>query len=111
VDTAYVEIDLGFFPLIWMLFFVRPRLSIDGVVETRRWGKHAVTLPAGRHVIEAWFPYVLPGKVCRGSITLELAAGRSYKLRYRPRWLFVSGKMTVVEQAMLPTATVRQLPP
>jgi hypothetical protein len=110
VDTAHVEIDLGFFGLVWMLFFVRPRLSIDGVVETRRWGKHEVTLSAGRHVIEAWFLYLWPGKVCRGSITLELVAGKSYKLRYRPTWLFASGKMTVVEQAMLPVATVRQLP-
>jgi len=110
VDTAHVEIDLGFFPLMYMLLFVRPRLSIDGVVETRSWGKHPVTLSAGRHVIEAWFPYLLPGKVCRGSITLELVAGKSYKLRYRPRLLFMSGKMTVVEQATLPAATVRQLP-
>lgn len=110
MDTAHVEIDLGFFRLVWMLFLVRPRLSIDGVVETRRWGKHEVTLPAGRHVIEAWFPYLWPGKVCRGSITIELVADKSYKLRYRPTWLFVSGKMTVVEQVMLPAATVRQLP-
>ena len=109
MDTAHVEIDLGFFPLMWMMNFVRPRLSIDGVVEKRSWGKHPVTLREGRHDIEAWFPYLLPGKVCRGSITLELEAGKSYKLRYRPGWLFMSGKMTVVEQAMLPSATVHQL--
>ena len=109
MDTAYVEIDLGFFPLMWMLYIVRPRLSIDGKVETSHWGKHPVTLSAGRHAIEAWFPYIFPGKVCRGAITIDLEAGKSYKLRYRPSWLFVPGKMTVVEQAMLPAATVHQL--
>jgi hypothetical protein len=111
VDTAHVEIDLGFFPLMWMLLLVRPRLSIDGEVEKRSWGKHSVTLRAGRHVIEAWFPYLLPGKVCRGSIALELEAGKSYKLRYRPSWGFLSGKITVTEQPLLPAATARLLPP
>ena len=109
--TAHVEIDLGFFPLMWTLLLVRPRLSIDGVVEKRSWGKHAFTLPAGRHVIEAWFPYIFPGKTCRGSIELVVAARTSYKLRYRPTWLFFSGKIVVVAQPLLPTATVHQLPP
>jgi hypothetical protein len=107
--TAHVEIDLGFFPLMWTLLLVRPRLSIDGVVEKRSWGKHAFTLPAGHHVIEAWFPYVFPGKMCRGSIELELAAGTSYRLRYRPTWLFFAGEIVVVAQPLLPTATARQL--
>ena len=107
--AAHVEIDLGFFPLMWMLLLVHPRLSIDGFVEKLRWGKHAFALPAGRHVIEAWFPYLFPGKTCRGSIELDLVAGRTYKLRYRPTWSFFSGKIVVVEQPLLPTATVRQL--
>jgi hypothetical protein len=109
--TAHVELDLGFFPLMWTLLLVRPRVSIDGFVEKRSWGKHAFTLSAGRHVIEAWFPYIFPGKTCRGSIELVVAAGRSYKLRYRPTWLFLSGKIVVVEQPLLPTATARQLLP
>jgi hypothetical protein len=107
--TAHVEIDLGFFPLMWTLLLVHPRVSIDGFVEKRSWGKHAFTLRAGRHAIEAWFPYVFPGKTCRGSIELELVAGTSYELRYRPTWLFFSGKIVVVARPLLPAATARHL--
>ncbi|HEY1548006.1 MAG TPA: hypothetical protein VGG28_09300 [Kofleriaceae bacterium] len=109
--TCQVEIDLGFFPLMWMLLLVHPRVAIDGFVEKRSWGKHAFTLSAGRHVVEAWFPYIFPGKTCRGSIDLVFVAGVSYKLRYRPSWLFFSGKIAVVAQPLLPTATARQLRP
>jgi hypothetical protein len=108
--AAHVEIDLGFFPLMWTLLLVRPRVSIDGFVEKLRWGKHAFGLQAGRHVIEVWFPYIFPGKACRGSIELVLAAGTSYRLRYRPTWLFFAGKIEVVAQPLLPTATARQSP-
>ena len=101
---AHVEIDLTFSPLIWMLFFVSPRLSIDGVDEKRDWGRNLITLPPGHHVIEAWFPYLFPGKVCRGSIALDLAPGGSYKLRYRPTRLFSSGKITLVDQPKVPAA-------
>jgi hypothetical protein len=92
--TANVEIDLGFFPLLWMLLFVRPRLSIDGVVEKSRWAKHSIELAPGRHVIEAWFLWLLPGQVCHGSTVIEVVPGRSYKLRYRPTWPLVAGKIT-----------------
>ncbi len=106
--NAHVEIDLTFSPLVWMLYVVSPRLSIDGVVEKRGWGRNLVTLPAGRHVIEAWFPYIFPGEVCRGSIAIDLAEGRSYKLRYRPARLFLSGKITVLdEQPTVPAAFAR----
>ncbi|HEY3801025.1 MAG TPA: hypothetical protein VGL61_00405 [Kofleriaceae bacterium] len=104
-----VEIDLGFFPVLWTLLLVRPRVSIDGFVEKRSWGTHTFALRPGRHVIEAWFPYLFPGKTCRGSIELELVAGTSYKLRYRPTWWLFSGKIVVVARPLLPTATARQL--
>jgi len=106
--TVHVEIELVFSPLFLMLHLVRPRLSIDGVVETRDWGRTLVALPAGRHVIEAWFPYIFPGKVCRGSITIDLAPGASYRLRYRPTGLFLAGKITVLDaQPTLPVAYAR----
>ncbi len=111
MDSAHVEVDLGFFPLMWILFLVSPWLSIDGVADRRRWGKHQVTLQPGTHVIAAWFPYIFRSQTCLASTTLDAMPGRSYKLRYRPAWLmFLPGKMTVTEQPALPEATARQLP-
>jgi hypothetical protein len=38
VEPAHVEIDLGFFRLMWILYVVSPRVAIDGKEERRTWG-------------------------------------------------------------------------
>ena len=107
-----VEVDLGFFPLMWILYFVRPHLSINGQAEQRTWGKHLLSLAPGRYQIEAWYPYIFSSKTSPGSVVLDLHPGATYRLRYRPAWLvFLAGSMKVVEQPSLPAATARQLPP
>ena len=112
MQPATVEIDLGFFPLMWILFLIRPRLAIDGDVSERRWGKHTVTLPAGHHVIEAWYPYLFSSQTSKGSIGVDLVAGGHYQVRYRPAWIvLLGGSMKLVGQPALPQATARALPP
>src|SRR5215510_11737942 len=112
MDQARVEIDLGFFFMMWILFLVTPSISINGAVEKRKWGKHQLTLAPGRYTFEAWYPYIFRSKTSPGSITLDLAPGASYRLKYRPAWLvFLAGSMKLVEAPQLPGATARQLPP
>jgi len=112
VEPARVEIDLGFFPLMWILYFVSPWLAIDGHAQQRSWGKHQMMIPAGQHVFEAWFPYIFRSRTCPALLGVVLQPGAAYRLRYRPAWLmFLSGSMKIVEQPTLPAATARQLPP
>jgi hypothetical protein len=112
MEPAHVEVDLGFFPLMWILYFVSPWLAVDGQSARSAWGKHQLTLPAGRHRFEAWFPYIFRSQTCLGAIDLDLAPGASYRIRYRPAWLvFLPGKMTVQQQPLLAPAIAKQLPP
>ena len=106
-NHARVEVDLGFFPLMWILFLITPCLSIDGHVERRPWGKHELVLAPGTHLFEAWYPYIFRSQTSLGRLALNLLPGMTYRIKYRPAWLvFLPGKMTVVEQPALPAAKV-----
>ena len=109
---AIVEIDLGFFFMMWILFLVTPSVSINGMVERRKWGMHAFTLPPGRYLIEAWYPYLFTSQTSKGSITLDLIPGGTYRLKYRPAWLvFLAGSMRLIAgPALPPGAAQRALP-
>jgi len=112
MEPAQVDVELSFFPLMWILYFVSPRLSINGQVQKRSWGTHRLTLPPGRTEIAAWYPYIFRSETSKGSITVDLAPGAHYKFRYRPAWLvFLDGSMKQVDMPQLPTAQARQLPP
>lgn len=112
MDQAHVELDLGFFPLMWILYLIRPWMAVDGQAEQRRWGKQQLTLPPGIHTFEAWYPYFFRKRTSLATMQLELRAGASYRLKYRPALLvFLAGSMKLVEGPALPPATARQLPP
>ncbi len=112
MEPARVEIDLGFFPLMWILFLIKPWLAVNGQAERKTWGTHHLTLPPGPYHFEAWYPYIFRSRTSPGSLHLDLAPGGVYKLKYRPAWLvFLDGKMTAVDLPQLPSATARQLPP
>jgi hypothetical protein len=112
MDQATVEVELSFFPLMWILYLIKPWLSIDGASGVKTWGTHVMTVAPGQHTFEAWYPYLFTSQTSKGSITLDLAAGGHYKLRYRPAWLvFLAGSMKLVNAPALPQATARALPP
>ncbi len=91
---------------MWILFLVKPYVSINGHAQQLGWGKHSFDLPPGQHQVEAWFPYILKKECCKGGTMVSVAPGASYKLRYRPAWLmFLPGSMKLVEQPQLPVAT------
>ena len=110
MQPARVDVELGFFPLMWILYLCTPWLSINGQAQPSKWGTHTLNLPPGRHQIEAWYPYLFKSRTSPGSIVIDVVAGGSYKVRYRPAWLvFLDGKMKLVEQPQLPAATA--MPP
>ena len=112
MEPARVEIDLGFFPLMWILFLVKPWLAVNGAAERKTWGTHHLTLPPGQTRFEAWYPYIFRSRTSPGWAIVDLEPRGVYKLKYRPAWLvFLDGKMTIVGQPQLPAATARQLPP
>lgn len=103
MQPAFVEFDLGFFPLMWILYLVTPSLSINGVEQRLPWGKHPMQLPPGRYMFEAWYPYLFTSQTSKGSLMIDLVPGGQYKIKYRPAWLvFLAGSMTSESRGMLP---------
>ena len=84
----------------------RPYLAIDGRAHRRTWGTHQLVLSVGSHRIEAWYPTTLVAKTCPAAIDLDVEAGATYRLRYRPGLPFGAGSMMLVA-AELPLARVR----
>ncbi len=112
MQPAQLDVELSFFPLMWILYLVSPWLAVNGVAQRQKWGTLQLSLPPGRYQIEAWYPYLFSAQTSKGGIVVDLAPGGSYKLRYRPAWLvFLAGSMKLVSQPALPQATVHQLPP
>ncbi len=109
---ATVDVELSFFPLMWILYLIKPWLSVDEAAEQKTWSTHSLRLAPGTHTIEAWYPYFFTKQTSKGSLTFDVVAGGNYKLRYRPAWLvFLPGSMKLVSTPALPQATARQLPP
>jgi hypothetical protein len=103
VQPAHVEVELSFFPLMWILYLVTPSIAINGAEQRRPWGTHAFQLAPGRYRFEAWYPYLFTSKTSHAYLDLDLAPGGHYKLRYRPAWLvFLSGSLTLVHGGALP---------
>jgi hypothetical protein len=112
MQPAFVEFDLGFFPLMWILFFVTPSLSVNGLVHRLPWGKHPMQLAPGRYMFQAWYPYLFTSQTSMGQLMLDLMPGASYRIKYRPAWLvFLGGSMTVEPMQMLPPGQQMPGPP
>ncbi|MFI7550130.1 hypothetical protein ACIBQ2_10295 [Micromonospora sediminimaris] len=61
----------------------KPRLSLDGgdpVVLS--WGTHRLPVPAGRHRVQAWVPYLLPRRAGRAEAVVAVASGRTAEVEY-----------------------------
>ena len=109
MDQAEVEIELSLPLLMSLLHIVTPTISINGNAERREWGTHRFTLAPGPYEIAAWYPWMFVSRASRGATLIDLAAGGSYRLRYRPAVsTSLAGSMKVIESPTLPQA--RSLP-
>src|SRR3954471_6129471 len=105
MQPAQLEVELSFFPLMWILYLISPWLSINGNAQKQSWGTHRITLPPGYYQIEAWYPYLFSSQTSKAGMSLQLAPGGIYKVRYRPAWIvLLPGSMKLVGQPMLPQA-------
>ena len=93
--AAVVEIELSYAPLLW-LYFTTPMVRVDGNEWPHVWGKVQVTLAPGRHQIAAWCPGAFGAQNSMGSIIVDVVAGTTYRVRYRPSPFFMPGSMKLV---------------
>jgi hypothetical protein len=109
MDVVNVVVELGTFPMTWILSLNRPYISIDGTAHKRSWGTQELALSAGTHVIETWWSTLLFSRCSPASRTLEVVEGTSYRLVYQPSWFRWSPGSLHLVDGPLPTA--RLVPP
>ncbi len=90
-----VELDLGFFPLLWMLYFCTPKVVINGAMERRPWGKHQIPLPAGVYQLTISFQYGLMSQAGAAHLgQVQVMPGCATQVTYRaPFFIFFSGSI------------------
>jgi hypothetical protein len=90
-----LELDLGFWPLLWMLYFCTPRVVINGAMERRSWGKHQIPLPAGVYQLSVSFPYGLMSNAGSAHLQqVQIMPGCATGVTYRaPFFIFFGGSI------------------
>ena len=86
-----------FFPLAFLLYLFPPKCSIDGSPEFGiTWGDNHLPVPAGRHHVRVWFPYLFISQ-CGPAETLIDVPESGMALEYKAPtwWVFSKGKMLI----------------
>ncbi|MDO8391601.1 MAG: hypothetical protein Q7V57_14060 [Actinomycetota bacterium] len=91
-----VRVTAKFFFLFWILYFIKPHIVVDGADSATKWNTPTfVPTSPGQHTVEVYFPYFIPRKAGKGSITVNVAAGQVVEIGYKAPWVvFFKGKMT-----------------
>ena len=90
-----IEIKTAFFPIAWVLFFVKPVIEINDIKVKKPWGTGFFKLPAGVYIVKIHFNYL--GAECGANqIRVRLFEGQTVKISYyMPPWIFAKGIMKI----------------
>ena len=96
-----MALDTKFFPLAWILFFLKPKVEVDGQPGPRlSWGQNMVGLPPGQHHLRVWTPYLIPSRMGPADAVVDVPPGQVVPLEYRvPLWAFSKGSMGPAPQS------------
>jgi hypothetical protein len=93
-------VNTQFFPLAWLLFFVKPKVAVDGQeIPVSGWGRTHVPARPGQHHVHVYVPYFLPPKMGPADATADVRPGQVAELEYKaPMWAFSAGSLGVGPQ-------------
>ncbi len=93
-------VNTQFFPLAWVLFFVKPKIAVDGQeMPASGWGRTHLPARPGQHNVHVHVPYFLPPKMGPADATVEVRPGQIAELEYKaPMWAFSAGSLGVGPQ-------------
>lgn len=90
-----IVVNTQFFPLAWLLFFVKPKIAVDGhEIPVTGWGRAVLPARPGQHHVHVEVPYFLPPKLGPADATAEVRPGQFTELEYKaPLWAFSPGAL------------------
>ena len=93
-----IEVTTSFFALAFLLYFCKPRVSINGHESIRPWGTASIPVPAGRYNVEAWTHYLFYSHMGRNGVVVDVAPGTVTRVKWKAPWLaFLQGSMKVTD--------------
>jgi hypothetical protein len=95
--TGILEIRPKFFFLAFLLMIFKPKASIDGGAPiTLTWGVNPIPVPAGRHRVDVWLPYLFLSEMGKNGTEVDVPAGGAVQVRWNSPWLvFLKGRISV----------------
>ncbi|MDD9369045.1 MAG: DUF2510 domain-containing protein [Acidimicrobiales bacterium] len=92
-----MHLRTGFFPLAFILYLFKPRCSIDGGVEFPiQWGDNHIPVPAGRHHVRVWFPYMFISQCGPAETLIEIPeSGMALEYKAPTWWVLSKGTMSI----------------
>ena len=90
-----IVVNTQFFPLAWVLFFVKPKIAVDGQeTQAPAWGRTHLPARPGQHHVHVHVPYFLPPKMGPADATVDVRPGQVAELEYKaPMWAFSPGSL------------------
>jgi hypothetical protein len=97
-----IVVNTQFFPLAWLLFFLKPKIAVDGQeMPVSGWGRTHVPARPGQHHVHVHVPYFLPSKLGPADATADVRPGQVTELEYKaPLWSFSAGSLGVGPQKL-----------
>jgi len=103
-----LQVHTSFFFAFWILFFITPRIAINGQVHQRRWGISTFDLPPGQYRVEISYPYFVLRKAGLATLDVQIDPGQCKMLRYFAPWFIFLWGGTLIGAGVRP-ATPQQL--
>lgn len=93
--TGELQLKTSFFVLMWILFFLKPRLEVNGQdLPLDGWGESRHRLSAGSNQVTVYFPYLFPKRAGVATVTVDVPTDGAVRLEYRAPWIvFLAGKL------------------
>jgi hypothetical protein len=92
--TSNIDVDAGFNPLSFFLFFTKPRITIDGDTNVGVWGANSYEVAPGRHNVKVAFKYFAKPNTGENAIDVDVAEGATTRISYRaPMLVTMKGKL------------------
>jgi hypothetical protein len=93
--TGELQLKTSFFFLMWILYFIKPRLEVNGhALPLDAWGETRHRLNAGSNQVSVYFPYLFPKRAGEAVATVDVPADGVVRLEYRAPWIvFLAGKL------------------
>lgn len=93
--ASAIALTTKFFPLMFIFFFIKPFISINGQqVPEIKWGRTVIPVQPGQYHLHVHVPYFLPAKVGPADLPVSVMPGQTLELEYRaPAWAFLQGSL------------------